>query len=255
MPDMSNGSSGKILTCFRTEKGIRDRNEDACGVFSLGSGEGSLYLLAVADGLGGHPAGEVASALAIRALHQAVSTGMNTLPDLKQSSLETILAAGFSKANWDVINHASGNPRCLGMGTTLVAALINQEGEGILGNVGDSRAYLFSKGPERITRDHSRVQEMVDAGILSPDEAVSHPMRHIVTRIIGRPGDLPDFYHFSMEDGTLVLCSDGLLDGMDDRELGTFARRLHIKGLCESLVEYARTRSRDNITVVAAARE
>lgn len=248
-------SGGTILTCSRTEKGIREKNEDACGVFSFSSGEESLFLLAVADGLGGHPAGEVASALAIRSLHQTISSGIDTLPDLEPSSLQPLLAAGFSNANWEVINHASSTPRCLGMGTTLVAALINQEGCGIAGNVGDSRAYLFQGGGGRITRDHSRVQEMVDAGLLSRDEAAFHPMRHIVTRIIGRPGDLPDFYPFRIVDGTLLLCSDGLLDGMNDGELEDYAGRLHVSGLCESLVEYARSRSRDNITVVAAARK
>lgn len=248
-------SKGTILTCSRTEKGIRDKNEDACGVFSFSSGEESLFLLAVADGLGGHPAGEVASALAIRSLHQTVVSGIDTLPDLEPLSLQPLLAAGFSGANWEVINHASRNPGCLGMGTTLVAALVNQEGEGIAANVGDSRAYLFQGEGGMITRDHSRVQEMVDAGILSLDESSSHPMRHIVTRIIGRHGDHPDFYPFRLLDGTLLLCSDGLLDGTSERELGGFAGRLHISGLCESLVEYARSRSRDNITVVAAVRK
>lgn len=255
MPNTGKDSGGTILTCSRTERGIRDRNEDACGVFSFSSGEESLFLLAVADGLGGHPAGEVASALAIRSLHQTISSGIETLPDLEPSSLQHLLAAGFSSANWEVINHASRNPRCLGMGTTLVAALMNQEGEGIVANVGDSRGYLFQGVGGMVTRDHSRVREMVDAGLLSPDEAASHPMRHIVTRIIGRHGDIPDFYPFRLLDGTLLLCSDGLLDGTSDSELGEYAGRLHISGLCESLVEYARSRSRDNITVVAATRK
>jgi len=249
------GAWGKIRTCSRTDKGIRDQNEDACGVFTFSHRNGTIFLLAVADGLGGHPAGEVASSVAIRALYDTVSSGIEALPALELPLLQSLLSTGFSQANREVIMQASTDPLCQGMGTTMVAAFMNQDGEGIVGNVGDSRAYLFINGIRRITRDHSRVQEMVDAGIISPDEAGSHPLRHIVTRILGRPEDLPDFYPFSLGEGTLILCSDGLIDGISEQELETLLGRLHVSGLCDSLVESARARSRDNITVVAAGRE
>lgn len=248
------GKEGIIRICSRTDQGIRDNNEDACGAFTLSRPDGSVFLLAVADGLGGHPAGEVASSLAIQALYDAVSSGMDTLPSLEPPSLQLLLAAGFSRANSEVIRKSSTAPACQGMGTTMVAAVMNQEGDGITGNVGDSRAYLVNDGIRRITRDHSRVQEMVDQGILSPDEAGSHPLRHIVTRILGRPGDLPDFTSFSIGEGRLILCSDGLVDGINEQELYSLVSRLHFSGLCDSLVESARIRSRDNITVVAAGR-
>lgn len=250
------GDKGGIIhICSRTDQGVRDNNEDACGAFTLSRPDGPVILLAVADGLGGHPAGEVASSLAVQALHDAVFTGLPALPDTDTSSLQVLLANGFSRANSDVIRRSSTVPACQGMGTTMVAVLINERGDGICGNVGDSRAYLVKDGIRRITRDHSRVQEMVDQGLLSPDEAGSHPLRHIVTRILGRPGDHPDFSSFTLGEGRLILCSDGLLDGISDQELCSLVTRLHFSGLCESLVESARSRSRDNITVVAAGRE
>ncbi len=245
---------GVIWTCSRTDPGVRDRNEDACGTFTLPHREGALYLLAVADGLGGHPAGEVASAIAISALRSAVSSTVEALEGMDVSSLQAILATGFSHANREVIRYAATTPCCLGMGTTLVAALMNGEGAGVVGNVGDSRAYLFGEGTVRITRDHSRVQEMVDQGLISQEQAGNHPLRHIVTRIIGRTDDIPDFFPFRLKDDLLVLCSDGLVDGVSEGELQSLAGRHGSPDICERLVEYARGRSRDNITIVAAGR-
>ncbi|MCU0631482.1 MAG: protein phosphatase 2C domain-containing protein [Methanolinea sp.] len=249
-----NEPGGEIRTCSLTVPGIRDQNEDACGVYTLTHNEGTLILLAVADGLGGHPAGEVASSLAVQSLYRTVSSGVETLRSLEATSLQPLLARGFSEANREVIRHASTDPACLGMGTTMVAALMNRDGEGIAGNVGDSRAYLFGEGIRRITRDHSRVQEMVDQGLLPPEAAGSHPLRHIVTRVLGRPEDIPDFYPFSLGEDRLILCSDGLLDGISEQDLHSLVSRIHFSGICECLVESARAGSRDNITVVAAGR-
>ena len=250
------GAGGKILTCSRSDRGIRDQNEDACGVFSFPAKNGPIVLLAVADGLGGHPAGEIASSLAIAALNDAVSRGLEASPSPDPPALRALLAAAFDHANREVIRRSSCDPGCLGMGTTLVAAILDREGEGVAGNIGDSRAYLVGEGGIlRITRDHSRVQEMVDQGLLLPGEAVSHPLRHIVTRVIGRPGDLPDLFSFSIGSSLLVLCSDGLMDGISEEELGHLSGRVRLAGLCDSLVESAREKSRDNITVVAACRE
>lgn len=210
--------------------------------------------MAVADGLGGHPAGEVASALAIEALRDAVCSVVSSLDTIDRSVFRQLLRTGFSHANREVIRHAAADPACLGMGTTMVAVLMDQEGEGIAGNIGDSRAYLVGEGITRITRDHSRVQEMMDQGLISPESAAFHPLRHIVTRILGRPEDTPDFFPFSLGDDRLILCSDGLIDGISEDELHAIVSISELSGLCVRLVEQARGRSRDNITVVAAGR-
>jgi len=245
---------GEIRACSYTDKGVRDLNEDSCGVFTLTYPGGRLFLLAVADGLGGHPAGEVASDLAISALRTAVSSAVEAFPGMDTGSLRMVLASGFSHANREVIRHASITPGCEGMGTTMVAAIMNQQGEGVVGNVGDSRAYLVGDEIRRITKDHSRVQEMVDQGLISFREAQNHPLRHIVTRIVGRPGDTPDLSQFHLGNDLLVLCSDGLLDGVSEQEMHSIALHHSLPGICRLLVENAKGRSRDNITVVAAAR-
>ncbi|MEM2124551.1 MAG: protein phosphatase 2C domain-containing protein [Methanolinea sp.] len=241
-----------LLTCSRTERGAREKNEDACGIFPIRSPSGPLCLLAVADGLGGHPAGEVASALAVRALAQSVSHGALSCDPRDNQSLRAILAAGFSHANATVCRYQREDPACRGMGTTLVAALLAQGGMGVCGNIGDSRAYLVGKAITRITRDHSEVQELVDRGIIPVEIAERHPLKNIVTRIIGRMEDTPDFYSFTLGEDCLLLCSDGLLDGISERQIHEAVSTAPFRDLCRVLVEAARGRSRDNITVVAA---
>jgi protein phosphatase len=254
MEKVRKGSGNTIISCSKTERGIREKNEDACGIFSIPSPAGTLMLLAVADGLGGHPAGEVASALAVRALVHSVSLGAKSIVVQDGPSLGKILATGFSHANDRVCQYPEEDPACQGMGTTLVAALLWNNGEGVCGSVGDSRAYLVGRTIRRITRDHSEVQDLVDRGIISPDVAEQHPLKNIVTRIIGRMGDVPDFFPFSLDDDCLLLCSDGLLDGISEGEVHAIVTKTDFAGLCEALVTAARGRSRDNITVVAARR-
>lgn len=254
METVRKGCGNTIVSCSRTERGIRERNEDTCGIFSIPSPAGSLLLLAVADGLGGHPAGEVASALAVRALVESVSLGAKALVVQDGPSLRQMLATGFSHANTRVCRYPEKDPGCQGMGTTLVAALLSEQGEGVCGNVGDSRAYLVGRTIRRITRDHSEVQELVERGLISADAAELHPLKNIVTRIIGRKGDDPDFYPISLDGDCLLLCSDGLPDGISEGEIHAIVTTTDFRGLCEALVAAARGRSRDNITVVAARR-
>jgi serine/threonine protein phosphatase PrpC len=237
-----------VDTCFRTEKGVRSRNEDSCGIWKFpGSG---LTLLAVADGLGGHPAGDIASAVAVTELHRAIERSLSHYQTPDPDKLRNPLAEGFSSADREVFSRGAGVPEWQGMGTTLVAALINEEGRGILGNLGDSRAYSFgAKGIARLTVDHSRVMEMVAKGIITPEQADHHPLKNIVTRIVGRPGDIPDFYPIRLEKDTLILCSDGLTDGLRDAEIERIARITPFQNLCRALVDEALLRSRDNITV------
>ncbi|MBP1927962.1 protein phosphatase [Methanolinea mesophila] len=243
-----------MKTCFLTDRGIRPRNEDACGVWKFPQG---LTLIAVADGLGGHPAGDIASALALEELHRAVGRGLADSPDPDHGVLRIIMKKGFSSADNEVFSRGIATPAWQGMGTTLVAALIREEGHGILGNLGDSRAY--SIGPEgavRLSVDHSRVMEMVSRGILTLEEANRHPMKNIVTRIAGRPGDSPDLYDLRMNDeDLLMLCSDGLIDGLSDAEIAQISGTVPFSHLCEALVHDALRTSRDNVTVAAAKRE
>lgn len=240
-------------TCFRTEKGVRARNEDACGIWQFpGSG---LTLLAVADGLGGHPAGDIASAVAVKELHSAVERRLIHCPPPDPDELRSILAGGFSSADREVFSRGEGMPEWQGLGTTLIAALVNKDGRGILGNLGDSRAYAIGpNGIVRLTVDHSKVMEMAAKGIITLEQADHHPLKNIVTRIVGRPGDIPDFYPLHIENTTLILCSDGLNDGLRDGEIERIARSTPFQNLCRALVDEALHKSRDNITVAAIKR-
>ena len=241
-----------IRACSRTDRGIRDGNEDACGVWRAAGPGGIFTILAVADGLGGHPAGEMASQLALEALSQRISAGIVELHGAGSGDLQSLMENAFLYANSEVIRRSEDVPEWSGMGTTLIAAIVDPEGACVLGNIGDSRAYLIGEGIEKITRDHSKVQELVDSGLITQDSADRHPMKNIVTRIIGRREERPDVYTVQLNGSRLLLCSDGLVDGLSMEEIFSIASREPVGDACQRLVESARKRSRDNITVVMA---
>jgi serine/threonine protein phosphatase PrpC len=241
-----------VSVCSISDTGIRPANEDAYLVSRLASPSGDFSLLAVADGLGGHPAGEVASHLAVRTLEKIVGEQLQSLTDPGISSLGSLLSLAFSETNQTIADLAETQPEWNGMATTLVAALVGEDDLCVIGNVGDSRAYLISDSLERITRDHSRVQELVDSGILSPEEAEHHPQKNIVTRIVGRIGDAPDIFTCRLGSSILLLCTDGLFDGLSERRIFSVAREAEFPDLCRQLVREAKQVSRDNITIIAA---
>jgi len=240
-----------LLTCHMTDKGIRAGNEDACGVWKIDAPEGTFTLLAVADGLGGHPEGEVASRLALEALSQQITSRI-TEPASGTGDLGSIMLDGFRFANSVVIREGEETEGWLGMGTTLVTALVTPAGDVIVGNIGDSRAYLLDGSIRRVTRDHSKVQELVEAGVVTPEYADRHPMKNIVTRIIGRRGEIPDIYTETLGNERILLCSDGLIDGLSENEILSICSSERIGEACRRLVDAAKEKSRDNITVVMA---
>jgi serine/threonine protein phosphatase PrpC len=240
-----------LETCQQTDKGIRAGNEDACGIWRINGSEGTFTLLAVADGLGGHPAGEVASRLALDALSKRITSKIAESTS-RTGDLHSIMLDAFRFANSVVISEGEEDEERLGMGTTLVAALVPPEGEVVVGNIGDSRAYLLDGSIRRITRDHSKVQELVEAGVVTPEYADRHPLKNIVTHIIGRRGELPDIYSVYLENARILLCSDGLIDGLTEDEIHTIALKDAVSLACRRLVEAAKEKSRDNITVVMA---
>jgi protein phosphatase len=244
----------RFHACSRSVAGVRPDNEDACEVRRISHPAGTILLLAVADGLGGHPAGEVASRLAVRTLAEIVHERLLQLREPGRESLEALMGLAFQETNRRVISAAEQEEDWQGMGTTLVAALLTGDDWCIIGNIGDSRAYRVSDRLERLTRDHSRVQELVEEGMLSPGEAERHPLRNIVTRIIGRSGDRADITSIRLGNARILLCSDGLLDGMTEEEILALATEGTYPAVCTALVEAARSKSRDNITVVVAGR-
>jgi serine/threonine protein phosphatase PrpC len=160
----------------------------------------------VADGMGGHNAGEVASSLAVKSI-------LETFSNLKNSDIEDKeIRASLVKANEDVLRASYENVDYIGMGTTLTLAVLRDDILSI-GHVGDSRAYLLNeRGLKLVTRDHSYVQELIDNGLITEDEALVHPRRNIITRALGISMKLEiDIFNAPWRMGDIaLLCSDGL---------------------------------------------
>jgi PPM family protein phosphatase len=203
-------------------------------------------LFAIADGMGGAQAGEVASGLATAALKegQADAGGEQRIADLIQ------------EANRRVYDRSSSDPNTSGMGTTITVALVEDD-HVAFGHVGDSRAYLIRDASmEQLTEDHSLVNELLKTGKLSREEAETHPQRSVITRALGTDPDVDvDTFSVRAENGDLfLLCSDGLTDMVSEESILDLVERHRddIDGALRALVKEAnRGGGQDNITVVA----
>lgn len=221
---------------------VRAHNEDACRTYV---GE-ELALGIVCDGMGGANAGEVASQIALASFAEVVLSGGAPPEELIRLALE--------RANRDVYCHAEEHPECRGMGTTLVAAVVIGETAYIL-NVGDSRAYSLRKQEIRqLTRDHSLVEELVQAGQLTPEQARNHPRKNIITRALGTnrsvTGDL--YVHRVVPGEYILLCSDGLSNELSDGEILRLALQTGpVEESCQRLLDGVLANgARDNMTAV-----
>ncbi len=221
-------SSVEVVSSYygsRTEIGnVREHNEDSLTVLPP--------LFAVADGMGGHEAGEIASEITI-----------NTLNDLAPQSADAeALARAVVAANLNVIKAPSQGVGREGMGTTLTAAILEKE-RLVIAQVGDSRAYLLHNGSlQQLTRDHSLMADMIEAGQLTEAEARVHPNRSVITRAIGSdPHMQPDLYELNVETGDrLLLCSDGICGMIEDHEIASIMRQAPSAQSCaDQLVEAA----------------
>ena len=222
---------------------VRDGNED-----NYVSIDG-LYF--VADGMGGHSAGEVASEIAVRILQEVY-----TDPKVRVSS-PGLLADAISTANTAIFMEAMHDSSKTGMGTTLTGLAVTNgpDNQIVVANVGDSRTYLWRHGELRqVTKDHSHVQTLVDRGAISRAEARVHFQRNIVLRAMGIESWVDiDTFPMTVEDGDrYIMCSDGLVDEADDDEIEAEIRlSVSVQDLADRLVDLAnRNGGRDNITVV-----
>ncbi|CCQ36706.1 phosphoprotein phosphatase [Natronomonas moolapensis 8.8.11] len=231
-----------------TDVGIkRDANEDAVLTASIGE----QYLLVVADGMGGHAAGDVASDIATTQIEEIVA---NSLP-AEETEYEAILANAISAANREIHAHATDDPSLSGMGTTVVAAIID-EAEATVANVGDSRCYHIDDDIEQVTIDQSLVQELIEAGEITEAEAKDHPQRNVISQSLGTTDDVePDFYTQGI-DGTLLLCSDGLTEEVSDSNIAKIvSEEPTLTETAETLVHRANQNGgSDNITVAVCTR-
>jgi PPM family protein phosphatase len=228
-----------------TDVGLRRRiNEDRYGLApDLG-----LYL--VADGMGGHTAGQVASELAADAALQAIRALEGA-----SASLAEKLRYAVASANRAIYTTARQRPELAGMGTTLVCLLAG-EGRAALAHVGDSRAYLVrAERIRQLTDDHSIVGELLRRNEISEDAAREHPHRHVLTRALGvRKAVEPDLAELTPQPGDIfVLCSDGLTNHVEDHEIAKTVTQEHdMQEACERLIDLANGRGgEDNTTIIA----
>ncbi len=224
---------------------VRSANEDACIAQDLAG----AFLVGVADGMGGHQAGDVASQLALGVLVEAAESRSESC------SWPNWLEEATAKANRRVYEAAAARPDRRGMGTTLTAGLL-AEGMIYLVHIGDSRAYLLSDGVLRpLTHDDSMVGEMLRRGDLSPSEAQSHPRKHVLTRAVGTRRDvrLNVRQHQLRVGDRILLCSDGLHSMVPDDRLAQLLGDGPAGQVADSLVEDANGRGGpDNVTAVVA---
>jgi protein phosphatase len=253
----------RLNAASRTDQGrVRHINQDSVysGYVSLGDG-GSAFVALVADGMGGHSAGEHASRIASEATQTQIATAVGAASPPDDTAWQTLLRNAARTANRRVYEEARANASQRGMGTTLTVALV--VGERLhIASVGDSRAYLLNShgvtdsgaNSAQLTSDHSLVARLVDIGQLTAAEARNHPQRNVLYRTIGTdPAVEVDTRSEQLEPGDVILlCSDGLFNHVEDDEIARIAlAQADPQRACDELVRLANERGgRDNISVV-----
>jgi len=237
-----------------TDKGnVRAVNQDAFDLFT--DPEKDQALLVLCDGMGGEKAGEIASSMACS---RFMAHGREAFSGSVVPLSVDIAREAAAWANLSVYDKAYTDERCSGMGTTLVAAVINRSDAAVV-NVGDSRCYWLAEGQlQQVTRDHSWVQEQVDMGTISRSEARSHPRKNLITRAVGLQRRIrSDIFRIDLREGDrLLLCSDGLSNLLTEEEI----RRIlsaddSEERICRQLLRLALQRGApDNVTVLVLRR-
>lgn len=229
-----------MAATLRTDIGrLRRQNEDAAWM------DESRGIFAVADGMGGHLAGEVASSMAMDAVREMAKSGAK--PGLEA------LRGTVMRAHNAILSHAEAHRECAGMGTTL--SLMWRAGRFMyIAHVGDSRIYRLRGGRlEQITQDHSLVAELVRAGLITAGEARNHPRRNIITRALGTQGDnTPDVLAADAKSGDIwLLCTDGLTGMVPDDEIERTLLSLPLEEAADRLIELAlQAGGSDNVTLI-----
>lgn len=232
---------------FKTDKGAkRANNEDA---FFVMKNDG-IYILA--DGVGGTNSGEIASRTAVNEVAQYFED--NPLKLDTPEEICTQMLTAIKKANTRVFNMATRYPSNKGMATTLIMAYVKGR-DLFIANIGDSRAYLYERGIlTQLSEDHTYVNALLKAGVISQEEAENHTDKNMITRAVGAEQDVsPDFFHIGLtEEACLMLCSDGLYGEVPDNTMvKVFDEGYTMTETCDILVDMANENGgHDNITVI-----
>jgi protein phosphatase len=238
--------------CAKTDTGrSRDNNEDSLAV------DDETHLAVLADGMGGYNAGEIASGMATAFIKTELSRWLTEVGSVARSrEVRRAMEICVDSANLAIYNSANSNANYAGMGTTLVVAVFRDDGL-VLGHIGDSRCYRLRAGKlEQITRDHSLLQEQMDAGLITPEQAEHSTIRNLVTRALGvESGVLMEVNEHAVEVGDIyLLCSDGLSDMVNDTLITQIMNgETTLEHQAQALVDAANDHGgRDNISVLLA---
>lgn len=235
-----------MISYGKTDIGMtRSVNQDS--IFFLDKSIGNLpNLYIVADGMGGHRAGDYASA-------HAVSWFVEYVKECQYKNPITILKTGIAKINDMLLKQASENSELKGMGTTFVAAVLLED-KMYVANIGDSRLYVMGEEAKQITLDHSLVEELIRTGQLDRRKVRFHPEKNIITRALGTGNEaVPDFFEIVLQESEKVLlCSDGLTNMVEDDEIRDIVmQKEFVNKICDQLIERANYYGgKDNIGVV-----
>lgn len=236
-----------LAVAARTDTGrVRKGNEDT--LHADANAHRGIFI--VADGMGGHAAGEIASEMAV----QIVSRDLADLNDLEVEGAQDQVAEALRDANRAVFQRTRKEMEKTGMGTT-VSALLLSDTHFVIGHIGDSRIYLVREGEmSQLTRDHSLVQEQVDAGILTPEQARRHPQSNVITRCVGMADEIePDVFEGEARMGDcFLLASDGLTGMVEDRRIQQLlVSRAAPARIVDALIAEANNNGgNDNITAI-----
>ncbi|MBO7682595.1 MAG: Stp1/IreP family PP2C-type Ser/Thr phosphatase [Clostridia bacterium] len=234
----------------RTDPGkVRSSNQDS---YAAGEFRNGVAWAVVCDGMGGSVGGNVASSTAVRSISERITTAYRE--NMSSSSIRNLLVTAITNANYEIYDMTIANPELAGMGTTVVAAIMDEENI-YVAHAGDSRAYVVGKQTIRqLTRDHSVVQKMVENGEITEEEALRHPSKNLITRALGVDENLRvDFTEEPCgEKCMLLICTDGLTNYVSDEDIHKAILEGRHTDFASALVDLANEHGGgDNITVVA----
>jgi protein phosphatase len=231
---------------------VRPNNQDS---YAAGEFQNGVTWVVVCDGMGGYRGGNIASSAAVKTISERITGSYRE--NMTSSSIKNLLVTSITNANFEIFDMASANEELKGMGTTVVAALITKKAI-YIAQAGDSRAYLAADGKLRqITKDHSVVQELVDSGEITREQAMDHPQKNLITRALGVEEIVK--VDFTVEDikgdETLLICTDGLTNEVTEDEILRVLSEKPFEEVADTLVDMANENGgNDNITAVAITR-
>lgn len=236
----------------KSDIGLKRKSNQDCFYYAK-VGESALWAV-VCDGMGGVNGGDVASNLAVKSIKESLSNGIwEELGEIQNSDIKKMLKNALKKANLEIFTNAQDSKDLAGMGTTAVLVAVTEDKIHVA-HVGDSRAYLVRQGKiKQLTIDHSMVQEMIDEGEITHEEAKMHPNKNIITRALGISKDVDVDYSMKTKKpgDSIIICTDGLTNYLDQKEILEYFKSEKGEALVDGLISAANERGgADNITVV-----